>query len=75
MQLAEAEGLTLERDATKESGFKGVTYSKGTRKNSPKRPYVARINQPKLKHLGSFAIAEAAALAYARARAADPTVS
>ena len=33
-QQAEAEGLTLERDATKESGFKGVTFCRGISKPS-----------------------------------------
>ena len=58
---AEAEGLTLQpSDST--TGFKGVTFG-----SSKSKPYQAQVSRRgKHVHLGTFAIAEEAALCYAR---------
>jgi len=64
LRQANAEGLTLERADTS-GGYKGVYYHSSL----ISKPYQAQISQGgrKLKNLGSFAIAEEAALAFARA--------
>ena len=69
MRIAAQEGLCIERDPERASGYCGVVYSKATVKNSRQRPYIARISSAgKSRHLGSFPNAEAAALCYARAK-------
>ena len=61
---AEAEGLTLLRSESSESGYKGVAFISG--KNLT-MPYKARVQRGgKTVTLGSFATAEEAALCYAR---------
>ena len=71
-RLAHAEGLTLLREDTP-GGYKGVRFC-GEKKRRAK-PYEARIwREGKTKTLGRFATAKAAALCYARAKAAQNAV-
>ena len=59
---AEAEGLTLLRCSKTRTGFKGVS-----RNNSSKNPFTATPSiYGNVVYLGTFAAAEAAALAIAR---------
>ena len=67
LQQAEAEGLTLLRSESNNSGYKGVSF-KGSRNLA--KPYTAEVRRGgKDVHLGRFATAEEAALCYARASA------
>lgn len=71
LRQAAAEGLTLHGSDRHGSGFKGVHKQK---QNCKARPYLAKLRKPRAKHLGTFPTAEQAALAYARALAANPGV-
>ena len=71
LRQAAAEGLTLHCSDRYGSGFKGVYKQE---QNCKARPYLARLRKPRAKHLGTFPTAEQAALAYARALAANPGV-
>jgi len=62
LRQAEAEGLTLLKSESSNTGYKGVTFM-----SSRSRPYQAQVRHGGEKvTLGSFATAEEAALAYAR---------
>ena len=66
---AEAEGLVLLRDDGNKTGFLYVTKSLGwKRTDSAANPFLAHVGG---RHVGSFPTAEEAALAVARARAAE----
>ena len=69
---AEAEGLTLLRSESSNTGYMHVTF-KGSRKS---RPYQARVKRD-CQHLslGNFATAEEAALCYARTPEAQAAVA
>ena len=64
---AKAEGLQLEPSNTSNSGYKGVSINSGTHHQHGKRFEVRVQRAGKKVFLGSFATAEEAALAYARA--------
>ena len=65
LRQAEAEGLTLLRSESSSTGYKGVHFNS---KSSAIRPYQAKVQRGgKNVSLGTFATAEEAALAYARA--------
>ena len=62
LRQAEAEGLTLQRSESSNTGYKGVTFKSGKVK-----PYQAQVRRGgKDVHLGCFATAEEAALCVAR---------
>ena len=68
LATADREGLTLHRSESS-TGFKGVSHHLSS---SKVRPFHARVMRGgKTRHLGNFATAEEAALAHARALAAD----
>jgi hypothetical protein len=67
---AEAEGLELKRSGGNATGFVGVTCSQG-RFQASYTPSRHIIGGRHVQHLGMFSTAEGAALAIARARAAD----
>jgi len=73
VRQAEAEGLTLRRSESNNSGYKGVSF-KGSRNRA--KPYHAEVRRGgKNVHVGSFTTAEEAALCFARtleAQAAAP---
>jgi len=67
---ADASGVSLVLAPGTRSGFRGVTYSgTGDRRN----PWCAQVSigQGKRRHVGTYATAEEAALAYARALGSD----
>ena len=76
LRQAEAEGLTLLRSEFFSTGYRGVSFNSGSKRN----PYVARVYRGgKQVHLGQFTTPEEAALCYARtpdwqAAAAAPPV-
>ena len=70
LQQAEAEGLTLLRSESNNSGYKGVTFN-GVSKSKPYKVEVQRGG--KLVYLGCFATPEEAALCYARTPEAQAT--
>ena len=62
LRQAEAEGLTLLKSASSNTGYKGVSFHSGKTK-----PYHAQVCRGgKTVSLGGFATAEEAALCYAR---------
>jgi len=63
VRQAEAEGLTLLRSESGNSGYKGVTFNRSKKS----KPYQAQLRRGgKDVHLGRFVTAEEAALCYAR---------
>ena len=72
---AKAEGLQVEPSNTSNSGYKGVSINTGTHHQHGKRFEVRVQRAGKKVYLGSFATAEEAALAYARAtKVWDPII-
>jgi len=71
LRQAEVESLTLLRSESSRTGYKGVSFISGKSK-----PYKAKVQRGGTKvHLGSFATAEEAALAYARSPQAYAAVA
>ena len=64
LRAAASEGLTLVRKADNATGLKGVTRSRRADLSKPFQALVWRNG--KMQHLGRYATAEEAALAYAR---------
>jgi len=71
LRQAEAEGLTLLRTESSNTGYKGVSFTSGR-----PTPYQAQVKRGgKTVTLGSFATAEEAALSYARSPEAQAVVA
>ena len=72
LRQAEAEGLTLLRAESNQSGYKGVSINR----NSTIRPYQPLVKRGgRLSYLGAFATVEEAALCYARTPEAQAAVA
>ena len=69
LRQAEADGLTLMKSASSNTGYKGVSFDRKVKA----KPYLAYVRRGgKMASLGYFATAEEAALAYAHSAEAPP---